>query len=108
MIDYSWRRGAADVEFAAKNAPVSSHRPHLGVTPSSCPRQWARFPTSDCAQPVHAAFSYGPEQLVLHTNPAQVADARSVQQLQAGHKRGNMQSGVCRMRGFVYSGAVTA
>ena len=33
--------------------------------------------------------------LVLHTDPDQVADARSIQQLEAGHERerGSMQSG---------------
>ena len=81
MIDHSWRWGAGDVEFAAKNGPVSWHRPQLGVTPSASPRQWA--------------CRHGQSHLVLHTDPDQVADARSIQQLEAGHERerGSMQSG---------------
>ncbi|KAH8629171.1 hypothetical protein IG631_16428 [Alternaria alternata] len=51
MIDHSWRWGAGDVEFAAKNGPVSWHRPQLGVTPSASPRQWACFPASDRRRP---------------------------------------------------------
>ena len=54
------------------------------------------LPCKRQAQTVHMrACRHGQSHLVLHTDPDQVADARSIQHLEAGHERerGSMQSG---------------